>query len=95
MQPSRLEDPVYASLAWARFRKIMWWNGAASVAAALAGLAFLRWQYGPLPIHMAIATALGLFFTVLLAAMLMGLVFLSSGSGHDETIDDPFKDLDP
>jgi hypothetical protein len=23
---------------------------------------------------------------------LMGLVFLSSGSGHDEAIDDPFED---
>jgi hypothetical protein len=23
---------------------------------------------------------------------LMGLVFLSSGSGHDESIDDPFED---
>ena len=29
---------------------------------------------------------------VLLAAALMGLVFLSSGSGHDETIHDPSED---
>jgi hypothetical protein len=27
-----------------------------------------------------------------MAAALMGLVFLSSGSGHDEAIDDPFED---
>jgi hypothetical protein len=25
----------------------------------------------------------------------MGLVFLSAGSGHDETIVDPFEDLNP
>jgi hypothetical protein len=93
MQPSRLDDPAYAPLAWARFRKIMWWNAVVSIATALAGLAFLRWQYGPLPLHMAIATVLGLSLSVMLAATLMGLVFLSSGSGHDETIDDPFKDL--
>jgi len=28
----------------------------------------------------------------MLTAALMGLVFLSSGSGHDEAIDDPFAD---
>ncbi|MFM9977564.1 MAG: hypothetical protein ACKVOP_05900 [Sphingomonadaceae bacterium] len=95
MQPSRLDDPEYAPLAWARFRKLMWWNALVSLLTALAGLVFLHWQYGPLTIHMGIAAALGLFFTVLLAASLMGLVFLSSGSGHDESIDDPFSDLAP
>ena len=29
---------------------------------------------------------------VMLGAALMGLVFLSSGSGHDEAIEDPFED---
>jgi hypothetical protein len=29
---------------------------------------------------------------IMLTAALMGLVFLSSGSGHDEAIDDPFED---
>jgi hypothetical protein len=32
------------------------------------------------------------FFTVLLAATLMGLVFLSSGSGHDEDVRDRFDE---
>ena len=45
-----------------------------------------------LTIHMMIATAAGVGLSVMLGAALMGLVFLSSGSGHDESIDDPFKD---
>ena len=39
-------------------------------------------------------TAGGIFFSVLLAAALMGLVFLSSGTGHDERIQDFSKDDD-
>jgi hypothetical protein len=34
------------------------------------------------------------FFSVLLAALLMGLVFLSAGSGHDESVRDPFENSD-
>ena len=46
-----------------------------------------------MPWVMMISTAGGIFFTVLLAAALMGLVFLSSGTGHDESIRDPFTDM--
>ena len=35
-------------------------------------------------IHMLIATALGVGFTVLLGTVLMTLAFLSSSSGHDD-----------
>jgi len=35
---------------------------------------------------------LGIGFTMLLTSALMGLVFLSSGTGHDDAIDDG---LDP
>jgi hypothetical protein len=41
---------------------------------------------------MVIATAAGVGLSVMLGAALMGLVFLSSGSGHDEAIEDPFAD---
>jgi hypothetical protein len=37
-----------------------------------------------LHINMLVATALGVFFTVLLGTSLMTLTFLSSGSGHDD-----------
>jgi hypothetical protein len=49
-------------------------------------------QYGMISIHFYIATAGGIIAMLLLATALMGLVFLSSGSGHDEAIEDPFED---
>jgi hypothetical protein len=43
--------------------------------------------YGPLS-WIAILAAIGGFgATIMMAAALMGLVFLSSGSGHDEDVD--------
>ena len=52
-----------------------------------------RWSLmgDQLTIHMMIATAAGVGLSVMLGAALMGLVFLSSGSGHDEAIEDPFE----
>jgi hypothetical protein len=92
MRPSQLDDPDYARFAWDRYKRLMRWMSLASLTAVILGLGGLYLLIGPIPIHMAIATAGGVFFSVLLAAALMGLVFLSSGSGHDETIEDPFKD---
>lgn len=90
-----LDDPDYARFAWGRFRRLILWMALASAIAAGAGLAALRFMIGPVPMHMAIATGLGTFFSVMLAAALMGLVFLSNGTGHDDTIVDPFEDLNP
>ncbi len=70
----------------------MWWMVLASTISVVAGLAGLYLILGDIPIQMMIATAGGIFFSVLLAAALMGLVFLSSGTGHDDAIDDPFAD---
>ena len=42
----------------------------------------------------ALLAAGGVFFSVLLGAALMGLVFLSSGTGHDEQIQDFSEDDD-
>ena len=39
-----------------------------------------------------IATALGIGVAMLLMSALMGLVFLSSGTGHDDSIVDPLED---
>lgn len=90
-----LDDPTYAQFAWARYKRLMIWMIGASAVATIGGLLLLRAMIGPIPVHMAIATGLGVFFAVLLAAALMGLVFLSAGSGHDEKIHDPFEDLNP
>ena len=39
-------------------------------------------------VHFFIATGLGIAFAMLLMSALMGLVFLSSGTGHDESVSD-------
>ena len=41
-------------------------------------------ELGFVSIHFYIATGLGVAFAMMLMGALMGLVFLSSGSGHDE-----------
>lgn len=91
MRPSRLDDPEHATHAWGRFGDILAWMVVAAGLATIAGLLAIAWLAGPMPWHLALAAALGIFFTVWLTAALMGLVFLSSGTGHDETIFDPFE----
>ena len=44
---------------------------------------------------MIIATSLGIFVSVMLGSVLMSLVFLSNGTGHDASIINPFEDEDP
>ena len=83
-----LDDPEYAAFAWARFRKILWWmGGAALIAVGLAEL-WLWWAMGDaLDLFTIVAVAIGFFVTIMVTAVLMGLIFLSSGSGHDEQVD--------
>lgn len=93
-RPSPLDDPANARNAWARYRRLMRWMALSAMVAVVVALFGLRLQVGEaLTMHMMIATAAGIGGSVLLGAALMGLVFLSSGSGHDESIDDPFQDL--
>lgn len=90
-----LDDPQIAANAWRRFRRLMGWmalGGAACVGAAL--LALWIWA-GPLPIHMIIATILGVWLTFMLGTGLMALAFLSAGTGHDEQVMDRLKEEVP
>ncbi len=86
------QDPDYAVFAWARYRRLMAWMVLVSAAAMGLALVYLKLSLGFVPLGMAIWTGLGVFAAVLLASALMGLVFLSSGTGHDETIIDPLND---
>lgn len=95
MSRQGLDNPEQARFAWDRFRRMMVWMALVSMVTAGGGLLLLRAMIGPLPLHMAIATGVGTFMSVMLAAALMSLVFLSNGSGHDATIVDPFEDLGP
>ena len=56
----------------------------ALIMAVLLALIYLKSFGDPVPIHMQIATILGVFFTVLVGTGLMSLSFLSNRSGHDD-----------
>ena len=44
-----------------------------------------------MPLHMVIATVIGVWLTFMLGTGLMALAFLSSGTGHDEQVMDRLK----
>jgi len=82
-----LDDPEYAAFAWGRYRRIMLWMSLASLIAGITAAVGLNYAYGPLPLIAILASIGGIGGSVLMAAALMGLVFLSSGTGHDEAVD--------
>tara|TARA_R110001606_G_scaffold351749_1_gene502033 strand:- start:7350 stop:7649 length:300 start_codon:yes stop_codon:yes gene_type:complete len=95
-QPSRLDDPLYASVAWARYWRLMRGMAMFTLICVAVSLGILFYMHGFVSIHMYLATAAGIALALMLMAGLMGLVFLSSGTGHDESIDDPVsKDISP
>lgn len=93
--PSPLDDPEKAAHAWARYLRIMRWMMTVTVGLVIGSIILLYRSNGMVSIHFYIATALGIGFTMLMASALMGLAFLSSGTGHDESIVDPLKDDNP
>ena len=92
---SPLDDPENAAHAWARYLRIMRWMMVVTVGLVTTAMIVLYRSNGMVSVHYYIATALGIGFTMLLASALMGLVFLSSGTGHDECIADPLEDDGP
>ena len=68
----------------ARFWRIMSWMAIVAVVAVLLALIYLKSFGDPVPVHMQIATILGVGLTVLVGTGLMALIFLSSRYGHDE-----------
>jgi uncharacterized membrane protein YbhN (UPF0104 family) len=89
---SPLDDPRFAAFAWARYKRLMRWMTTITLAVIVAAVVLLYWTNGFVSIHFYIATALGIGFAMLLMAALMGLVFLSSGTGHDDAIADPAEE---
>lgn len=85
-------DTESAILAWARYRRLMRFMFGVTIAVVIIALALIYKQSGMVSIHLFIATALGIGFAMLLMSALMGLVFLSSSSGHDETVSKPLDD---
>ena len=79
-----LSDPARARIAWTRYRRMMRWMAVVAALAIAAALFYLHSGGGVLTPAMIIATTAGVGFSVLLGTALMLLVFLSSGSGHDD-----------
>ena len=72
------------AVSWARYKQMMKWMALAAVVAVLLALIWLKSFGEPVPLHMTIATILGVGLSVLVGSGLMGLIFLSSRSGMDD-----------
>lgn len=92
--PSPLDDPDTAAFAFARWKRIM--GIVAAITAIVVGAVLVAlWRIEPAAsIHYFIAVGLGIGLSMLLAGALMGLMFLSNGTGHDESVIDPLSDED-
>lgn len=91
---SPLDDPENAAHAWARYRQIMKLLMAVTIATVAVALGLLYVFNGMVSVHYFIAVALGIAFTMLLSGGLMGLAFLSNGTGHDEAVDNRLPDAE-
>jgi len=89
---SPLDDPRLAEFAWARYKRLMRWMVAVTLVTIVVAFVLLYRSNGMVSIHFYIATGLGIGFAMLLMSALMGLVFLSSGTGHDDAIVNPLED---
>lgn len=76
--------PDRALLAWARYRRIFGIVAAVAILSAIVAIIALYITIGEFQLHASIAMAIGIGVSVLLGGGLMGLIFLSSGTGHDE-----------
>jgi uncharacterized protein (DUF2062 family) len=83
-ETARLEQVQRTARAWTRYKKMMKWMLLAAALAVVAALGWLKSLGEPMPIHMVIATIAGVGLSVLVGTGLMGLVFLSNSSGHDD-----------
>jgi uncharacterized protein (DUF2062 family) len=91
---SPLDDPLTAAHAWARYRQIMKLLLAATVLTVAIAIGVLFAFNGMISVHFYIAVALGISLTMVLGGGLMGLVFLSNGTGHDESVDNQMPSPD-
>ncbi len=89
---SPLDDPQNAAFAWARYRRIMRFMLLLTVGIVAIAMALL-FKFGEeeVSVHFYIAVAMGIGFTMLLTRAPIGLVFLSSGTGHAESVEDTLR----
>lgn len=71
---------------WRRYWRLIGLMAVLAGIGIAAGLWYLRAAGVPLRFHAVLAMGLGIGLSLILAGALMGLVFLSARSGHDETV---------
>ena len=91
---SPLDDPETAAFAWARYRRMMRLMLFITIGVVIIAVALLYDGESSASVFFYIATAVGIGMTMLLTSALMGLVFLSNASGHDQTVTDLKNDTD-
>ena len=85
-----MRDPVPVKIDhWRRFRRLITFMLAIAVIAIGGALWSLRRDGVVLHWQFMLAIGLGIGVSLLLAGALMGLVFVSAASGHDESVLDP------
>ena len=89
---SPLDDPRQAAFAWARYKRLMKFMVLVTLGTVAAALILLADVVEHATVHFFIATGLGIAVSMLLMSALMGLVFLSNGTGHDASVSDRIED---
>jgi hypothetical protein len=91
MTRSPLDNPEIAAIAWSRYKRLLKRWSLVTLAVCAVVIAYLAYEFGLPSIHLYIATVLGIAGVIMLTVALMALLFLSSGTGHDESIDEREK----
>lgn len=85
---SPLDDPATSAHAWGHYRRRLKITAWLTLAMEILALSLLYANYGMVSIHLYIGAALAIALAMFLVSGLMGLVFLSSGTGHDRAVAD-------
>ena len=89
---SPLDDPQQAAFAWRRYKRLMMFMVGVTLATVAGALVLLSKLVEGATIHFYIAAGLGIAVSMLLMSALMGLVFLSNGTGHDHSVSNRLED---
>ena len=81
------------SRAAADFRRMILWIVLAGIL-LVAGALFYLSLYGPLRLHMVVATIAGVFVSTLLGCGLFAAAFFSDKSGHDRNVNESTRRKD-
>lgn len=91
-QPGAPRPATAGESAWAAFRRLMKLVAAITLVAVVIALALLHFSGAPPRWELWAAVAGGVTGTIMLTGVLMGLVFVSNRSGHDDHVNQSDRD---